>query len=317
MLPALQLAPPLLSRRLLDLQNTTGYEILQKQGQRIFGGPPPGWTGAPPGCGTEVYCYRIPRDCFEDELVLVFAAVGRIYELRQMIEFSGTNRTYCNVRYCEEQDAAEAVRRLHNYRIRPCNPLAVTISVDYRRLTAQLVPPPGRWCEQEVAEELGRRGVEGVSHTWLGRAGALVLEFATHRLAALARRQLVPGSLRLWGGPEVRQVGWAVPEADSAGTGGRVLCARGVPFSLGYGTILDIFNQLSGGQVETVVRAGGLVVVTLATGHAVELARHRSEGLELEGRPVEVTEWREVPRRRLERGPAALLRAPGTGPLLA
>jgi hypothetical protein len=41
-LPALQLAPPLLSRRLLDLQNTTGYEILQKQGQRIFGGPMPG-----------------------------------------------------------------------------------------------------------------------------------------------------------------------------------------------------------------------------------------------------------------------------------
>jgi hypothetical protein len=133
-----------------------------------------------------------------------------------------------------------------------------------------------------VAEELGRQGVEGVSHTWLG---SLVLEFATHQLAALARRQLVPGSLRLWGGPEVRQVELAVPEADSAGTGGRVLCARGVPFSLGYSTIVDIFNQLSGGQV----------VVTLATG--------QSEGLELEGRPVEVTEWREAPRRRLERGP--------------
>ena len=39
------------------------------------------------------------RDCFEDELVPVFASVGRIYELRLMIEFSGTNRTYCYVRY--------------------------------------------------------------------------------------------------------------------------------------------------------------------------------------------------------------------------
>ena len=38
------------------------------------------------------------RDCFEDELVPVFASVGRIYELRLMIEFSGTNRTYCYVR---------------------------------------------------------------------------------------------------------------------------------------------------------------------------------------------------------------------------
>ena len=39
------------------------------------------------------------RDCFEDELVPVFASVGKIYELRLMIEFSGTNRTYCYVRY--------------------------------------------------------------------------------------------------------------------------------------------------------------------------------------------------------------------------
>ena len=62
----------------------------------MFSLRPPRWTDAPPGCGTEVYCYRIPRDCFEDELVPVFAAVGRIYELRLMIEFSGTNRTYCS-----------------------------------------------------------------------------------------------------------------------------------------------------------------------------------------------------------------------------
>ena len=72
----------MLFRRLLELQNTTGYEIVQKQGQRIYGGPPPGWTGSSPGTGTEIYCYRIPRDCFEDELVPVFASVGRIYELR-------------------------------------------------------------------------------------------------------------------------------------------------------------------------------------------------------------------------------------------
>ena len=63
----------------------------------------------------------------------LFVSVGKIYELRLMIEFSGTNRTYCYVRYCTENDAKEAVRRLHNYRIRPDYPLAVTISVDNRR----------------------------------------------------------------------------------------------------------------------------------------------------------------------------------------
>ena len=61
-------------------------------------------------------------------------------------------------------------------------------------------------------------GVEGVSKVWL-RGSWLQLEFNTHRsdlsfsfpilmpshrFAALARRQLVPGSVRLWGRVEVR-----------------------------------------------------------------------------------------------------------------
>ena len=32
------------------------------------------------------------RNCFEDEVVPVFSSVGRIFELRMMIEFSGNNR---------------------------------------------------------------------------------------------------------------------------------------------------------------------------------------------------------------------------------
>ena len=51
-------------RRLLELSQRTGYEIIQKQGQRVFG-PPPGWTDSGPERGSEVYCYRVPRDCFE------------------------------------------------------------------------------------------------------------------------------------------------------------------------------------------------------------------------------------------------------------
>ena len=67
-----------LQRRLLDLTLKTGYEIVQKHGQRIYRGPPPSWNGSQPNKGTEVYCYRIPRDCFEDELVPVFSSVGKI-----------------------------------------------------------------------------------------------------------------------------------------------------------------------------------------------------------------------------------------------
>ena len=37
---------------------------------------------------------KIPRDCFEDELVPVFEKMGKIYELRLMVEYMGLNRGY-------------------------------------------------------------------------------------------------------------------------------------------------------------------------------------------------------------------------------
>ena len=301
----------------MALQEETGYDIIQKQGQRIFGGPPPGWTGPPPGRGTEIYCYRIPRyflseakylnqvvtrDCFEDELVPLFASVGKIYELRLMIEFSGTNRTYCYVRYCTENDAKEAVRRLHNYRIRSDYPLAVTISVDNRRLVARLVPNCGL-TEAEVGEELRLVGVEGVSKVWL-RGSWLQLEFETHRFAALARRQLVPGSVRLWGRCEVRGVEWAEPESEVSASKGRVLCARNIPPSFPYSRLVDIFNQLSNGQVDNVMRVGSMTLVTLLSSEVATLVKQRSVGMNFAGEPLQVEDYvaPAFPRRRVDRG---------------
>ena len=43
-----------------------------------------------------------------------------------MIEFSGTNRSYCYVRYTTQEEAREAIRKLNNYHVRPGYPLAVT-----------------------------------------------------------------------------------------------------------------------------------------------------------------------------------------------
>ena len=51
-----------LERRLEELSRRTGYKVWTRHGQRIFGGPPPGWTGdSEPERGTEVYCYKLPR----------------------------------------------------------------------------------------------------------------------------------------------------------------------------------------------------------------------------------------------------------------
>ena len=61
--------------RLLDLTNESGMSIVQRNGQRIYGGPPPGWKGPAPEKGCEIFCGKVPRDCFEDELVPIFTKV--------------------------------------------------------------------------------------------------------------------------------------------------------------------------------------------------------------------------------------------------
>ena len=41
----------------------------KENGQRRYGGPPPGWDGPPPERGSEIFVGKLPRDLFEDELV--------------------------------------------------------------------------------------------------------------------------------------------------------------------------------------------------------------------------------------------------------
>ncbi|XP_033920635.1 probable RNA-binding protein 46 isoform X2 [Melopsittacus undulatus] len=88
---------------LLALMERTGYSMVQENGQRKFGGPPPGWEGPPPPRGCEVFVGKIPRDMYEDELVPVFERAGKIYEFRLMMEFS---------EYESHRAAAMARRRL-------------------------------------------------------------------------------------------------------------------------------------------------------------------------------------------------------------
>lgn len=74
------ISPPAVAKssdeKLLELTNTTRYNLVQRNGQRIYGGPPPGWTGPPPEKGCEIFVGKVPRDCYEDELVPIFASVS-------------------------------------------------------------------------------------------------------------------------------------------------------------------------------------------------------------------------------------------------
>ena len=121
------------------LMARTGYSIVQQNGQRRYG-PPPDWDGPPPPRGCEIFVGKIPRDCFEDELVPVFEKVGRIYEMRLMMDFSGQNRGYAFVVYGNPLEAKDSVRVLNNYEIRKGRTLGICMSVDNCRLFVGGIP---------------------------------------------------------------------------------------------------------------------------------------------------------------------------------
>ncbi len=66
--------------------------------------------------------------------------MGKIYELRLMMDFSGSNRGYFFVRYTNREDAKQAVQQLNNYEIRPGKYLGVIKSVDNRKLWISGIP---------------------------------------------------------------------------------------------------------------------------------------------------------------------------------
>jgi len=281
-----------LARKLLELGNKTGYQILQQHGQRIFGGPPPDWTGPAPDRGTEVYCYRIPRDCFEDELVPVFQSVGKIYELRLMIEFSGANRSYCYVRYCNSEDARKAILMLNNYPIRHGYPLAVTRSVDNRKLCIKTVPPLGsNIAEKTIVEEL-TKSVDGVSGVKFIARRWLQIEFDSHRMAALARRQLVPGNQTMFGHVLIKQVDWADPEENLlTGVDNKVISVRGIVASVSEAEIKHWFNILTEGQVDNVVRSNEEVLITFLTPEAANHVMAIGPNLEAGNEKLHLSWW--------------------------
>jgi Q family heterogeneous nuclear ribonucleoprotein R len=204
-------------RALLNLMEKTGYTMIQENGQRKYGGPPPDWDGPQPGRGCEIFVGKIPRDCFEDELVPAFEKIGKIYEFRLMMDFSGSNRGYAFVMYTNKNDAIQAVRLMNNYEIRKGRLLGVCPSVDNCRLFVGGIPKNKN--KDEIMTEM-TKVTDGVTDVIVypsamdksKNRGFAFVEYESHRAAAMARRKLIPGRIQLWG--HQIAVDWAEPEQE-------------------------------------------------------------------------------------------------------
>ncbi|XP_077460362.1 RNA-binding protein 47 isoform X10 [Stigmatopora argus] len=279
---------------LMALMERTGYGMVQENGQRKYG-PPPGWNSPAPPRGCEIFVGKIPRDVYEDELVPVFESVGRIYEMRLMMDFDGKNRGYAFVMYAEKHEAKRAVRELNNYEVRPGRLLGVCSSVDNCRLFIGGIPKTKK--REEILEEVSKvtEGVldvivyASVADKMKNRGFAFV-EYESHRAAAMARRKLMPGRIQLWG--HQIAVDWAEPEIDvdeDVMETVKILYVRNLMMETSEETIKQVFSQWNPGCVERVKKIRDYAFVHFTSRDDAVLAMDHLNGTEVEGSCVEVT----------------------------
>ncbi|KAM3962917.1 putative RNA-binding protein 46 [Aphomia sociella] len=279
--------------RLLELTQTTGYAIVQQNGQRKFG-PPPDWTGPPPPKGCEVFIGRLPREIFEDELVPIFSKVGKIYEMRLMMDFSGSNRGYAFVTYCTKSEAYRAVKELNGYEIRAGRQIGVVKSVDNCRLFVGGIPKTK--TREEILEELSKR-VSGIVDVILYKncfnrqtsRGFAFVEFTSHRAAAMARRALVPGCVKIW--DQELMVDWAEPEPDvddEQMTKVKVLYVRNFLIRTSPDTIQSVFEKAINNKIERVKKIYDYAFIHFYERSHAELAMVKLQNADIEGTNIEI-----------------------------
>ncbi|CAO2593771.1 Dead end protein homolog 1, partial [Lemmus lemmus] len=174
----------------------TGIRLVQVNGQRKYGGPPPGWVGSPPPSGSEVFIGRLPQDVYEHQLIPLFQRVGRLYEFRLMMTFSGLNRGFAYARYSSRRGAQAAIATLHNHQLRPSCQLLVCRSTEKCELTVDGLPPSlNRRTLLLALQPLGPSLQETLLLPSPGSAPSQIalLKFSTHRAAAMAKKALVEG----------------------------------------------------------------------------------------------------------------------------
>ncbi|NXU10718.1 DND1 protein, partial [Pardalotus punctatus] len=198
---------------LLAWEQKTGIKLVQVNGQRHYGGPPPGWVGGPPPANTEVYISKLPQDVYENTLIPLFESVGKLYEFRLMMTFSGLNRGFAYARYGSQQEAKKAIATFHQFQVREGCPIVVCWSTQKRELIVDGLATSVSQQELEAMLQMVTEEVLSVTlytSPFQSQAKLAVLKYKTHQAAALAKKALMEGNLLL-SGAGIR-VGWLYPQ---------------------------------------------------------------------------------------------------------
>jgi RNA recognition motif-containing protein len=279
-----------------SLLKRTGYPLQQENGQRKYG-PPPDWDpNVPePDRGCEAFIGKIPRDCFEDELVPLLEKIGRIYEFRLMMEYSGYNRGYGFVMFTSRDNAKKAVEELNNYEIRKGRMIGVCRSVDNCRLFVGGIPKNKK--REEIMEEMKKVTDDVINvivypsaHDKTKNRGFAFVQYSSHRAAAIARRKLIPNRIQIFGQPIA--VDWAEPEPEvdeSIMATVKVLYVRNLMLSTTEEQIRAAFEQIKEGSVERVKKMKDFAFVHFKERSDAVQAMRSMNGSTIDGSIIEVS----------------------------
>ncbi|NXA07578.1 DND1 protein, partial [Sapayoa aenigma] len=271
---------------LLTWERETGIKLVQINGQRRYGGPPPGmsgerlgcgapaapqvsprapcgcvsagWVGGPPPAGTEVYIGKLPQDMYENTLIPLFQSVGKLYEFRLMMTFSGLNRGFAYAKYSSQSGARNAIATLNKFQVRQGCAIVVCRSTQKRELSLDGLAASVSQGELEATLQQATEGILSVTVYASPRrrqAKLAVLKYSSHQAAALAKKALMEGNLRLggsgtkveWLHPDLKQKLrlWEETPSSSWVHGDKIL-AVSKPAALrpALQNVLDILNTL-------------------------------------------------------------------------
>ncbi|XP_018314452.1 heterogeneous nuclear ribonucleoprotein R isoform X2 [Mycetomoellerius zeteki] len=272
----------------------TGYPLDVTTGQRKYGGPPPNWEGPTPGTGCEVFCGKIPKDMYEDELIPLFEKCGKIWDLRLMMDpMSGSNRGYAFITFTNREAAQQAVRELDNHEIKPGKSLKVNISVPNLRLFVGNIPKSKG--KEEILEEFGKL-TAGLTEVIIYSSpddkkknrGFCFLEYESHKAASLAKRRLSTGRIKVWGCDII--VDWADPQEEpdeQTMSKVRVLYVRNLTQDCSEEKLKESFEQY--GKIERVKKIKDYAFIHFEDRDNAVKAMNELNGKEMGGSHIEVS----------------------------
>ncbi|OXA62020.1 RNA-binding protein 47 [Folsomia candida] len=172
-------------------------EWCQHNGQRLYG--PPVESGRKPEQGSEVFIPNVPQDWTEFDIFDLFKTIGPIYQVRMMVNFSGSTRGFCFVRFFEKEHASQAILELNRKEVKKGWKIKVVMSLD--NSTLWVTDFPKFRTDEEIRSEIFRisNGVTSVTIFSQNKNRCGLIDYATHSAASNARKLFLSREVTLWG----------------------------------------------------------------------------------------------------------------------